>query len=51
MLQMHENSYLHLPVVDGEGGRILGVVNVVEVVKATIGARGSARYAKSPIGT
>lgn len=41
---MHENKYLHLPVVDeDQGGLVVGVVNVVELVQATVGSRGSSR--------
>lgn len=42
--QMHENRYLHLPVVDEDEGTVVGVVNVMEIVKATAGAKGSSRY-------
>lgn len=41
--QMHENKYLHLPVVDNESGTVVGVVNVMEIVQATAGAKGSSR--------
>lgn len=41
---MHENKYLHLPVVDEASGIVQGVVNVMEIVQATAGTRGSARY-------
>lgn len=45
--QMHENKYLHLPVVDEEEGTVVGVVNVMEIVQATAGDKGSSRYALS----
>ena len=41
---MHENKYLHLPVVDEDEGTVVGVVNVMEIVQATAGAKGSSRY-------
>ena len=44
-VQMHENKYLHLPVLDGEQHTVVGVVNVMEIVQATAGAKDSARYA------
>lgn len=40
---MHENKYLHLPVVDEDEGTVVGVVNVMEIVQATAGAKGSTR--------
>ena len=42
--QMHENKYLHLPVVDEGTGEVLGVVGVMEIIRATAGAKGSDRY-------
>lgn len=44
MQQMHDNKYLHLPVVDSDEGTVVGVVNVMEIVQAMAGARGSSRY-------
>ena len=41
---MHENKYLHLPVVDESDGTVLGVVSVMEIIQATAGDRGSSRY-------
>lgn len=41
---MHENKYLHLPVVDADAGMVVGVVNVMEILQATAGDKGSARY-------
>ena len=41
---MHENKYLHLPVVDEGTGEVLGVVGVMEIIRATAGAKGSDRY-------
>ena len=38
---MHDRRYLHLPVVDG-AGRVLGVVDVVEVMYATTAGGGDA---------
>lgn len=43
---MHENRYLHLPVVDVKASTVVGVVNVMEILQATAGHKGSARYAK-----
>lgn len=43
--KMHENKYLHLPVVDESSGTVLGVVSVMEIIQATAGDRGSSRYA------
>lgn len=40
---MHENKYLHLPVVDIDAGTVVGVVNVMEILQATAGDKGSAR--------
>lgn len=40
--QMHENKYLHLPVVDETNGNVLGVVSVMEIIQATAGEEGSA---------
>ncbi len=42
---MHENKYLHLPVVDLDQSTVVGVVNVMEILQATAGDRGSSRYA------
>ena len=42
---MHENKYLHLPVVDEDKAFVVGVVNVMEIVQATAGAKGSSRCA------
>lgn len=39
--QMHENKYLHLPVVDEDSGNVLGVVSVMEIIQATAGEEGS----------
>lgn len=41
--QMHENKYLHLPVVDENDGTVVGVVGVMEIIQATAGDRGSER--------
>lgn len=41
---MHENRYLHLPVVDVKASTVVGVVNVMEILQATAGDKGSARY-------
>lgn len=41
--QMHENKYLHLPVVDLDVGTVVGVVNVMEILRATAGDKGSSR--------
>lgn len=43
---MHENKYLHLPVVDLDVGTVLGVVNVMEILRATAGDKGSSRYVR-----
>lgn len=40
---MHENKYLHLPVVDEDSGEVIGVVNVMEIIQATAGDKGSER--------
>lgn len=40
--QMCENRYLHLPVVDDESGEVMGVVDVMEIIEATVGQEGSA---------
>lgn len=40
-VQMCENRYLHLPVVDERSGAVLGVVDVMEIVQATVGQEGS----------
>lgn len=39
--QMHQNKYLHLPVVDESTGTVSGVVNVMEIMQATAGEHGS----------
>lgn len=39
--QMHQNKYLHLPVVDESNGTVSGVVNVMEIMQATAGEQGS----------
>ncbi|CAN0160389.1 unnamed protein product, partial [Ectocarpus sp. 6 AP-2014] len=39
--EMHENKYLHLPVVDEDSGNVLGVVSVMEIIQATAGEEGS----------
>ena len=41
---MHENKYLHLPVVDESSGTVLGAVNVMEIIQATAGEQGSTGY-------
>ncbi|KAG5180370.1 myosin 29 [Tribonema minus] len=41
--QMHEQRYLHLPVVDANG-RVAGLVSVMEIIDATIGKEGSAAW-------
>lgn len=38
---MVENRYLHLPVVDDASGDIAGVVDVMEIIQATVGQEGS----------
>jgi len=43
VFQMHENKYLHLPVVEEDTGRVLGVVSVMEIIQATAGEKGSDR--------
>lgn len=40
---MHENKYLHLPVVEEDTGKVLGVVSVMEIIHATAGEKGSDR--------
>lgn len=47
--QMHENKYLHLPVVDVDASTVVGVVNVMEILQATAGDKGSARYYYTPM--
>ncbi|CAM9344846.1 unnamed protein product, partial [Hapterophycus canaliculatus] len=42
--EMHENRYLHLPVVDEDSGNVLGVVSVMEIIQATAGDKGSDRW-------
>lgn len=42
-IQMHENKYLHLPVLDQSTCTVLGVVSVMEIIQATAGDRGSTR--------
>ncbi|CAN0164528.1 unnamed protein product, partial [Chrysoparadoxa australica] len=37
--QMHECRYLHLPVVT-DGGRVVGLVDVMEIINATVGKEG-----------
>ena len=39
--QMDKKKYLHLPVVDNRA--VVGVVNVMEIVQAITGSKGSAR--------
>lgn len=39
---MCEKRYLHLPVVAEDTGQVLGVVDVMEIVQATVGQEGSA---------
>lgn len=39
--QMCENRYLHLPVVAEGSGEVLGVVDVMEIIQATVGQEGS----------
>ena len=39
---MCENRYLHLPVVDEDSGEVMGVVDVMEIIEATVGHEGSA---------
>ncbi|CAN0034127.1 unnamed protein product [Ectocarpus fasciculatus] len=41
---MCENRYLHLPVVDERSGAVLGVVDVMEIVQATVGQEGSSGW-------
>lgn len=40
---MHENRYLHLPVVEENSGNVLGVVSVMEIIQAVAGDKGSER--------
>lgn len=40
---MHENKYLHLPVLDERNGVVVGVVNVMEIIQAVAGNKGSER--------
>ncbi|CAM9490449.1 unnamed protein product, partial [Ectocarpus sp. 8 AP-2014] len=42
--EMHENKYLHLPVVDLDVGTVVGVVNVMEILRATAGDKGSSSW-------
>ena len=42
--RMHENKYLHLPVVDESSGTVLGAVNVMEIIQGTAGEQGSTGY-------
>ena len=42
--QMHDNKYLHLPVVDESSGNVVGVVGVMEIILATAGEQGSTGY-------
>eukprot|EP00953_Heterococcus_sp_UTEX-ZZ885_P010254 5988-Heterococcus_DN1.PRE.1 len=41
--QMHECKYLHLPVVDAKG-RVVGLVDVMEIINATVGQEGSSGW-------
>ena len=41
---MHDNKYLHLPVVDESSGNVVGVVGVMEIILATAGEQGSTGY-------
>ncbi len=41
--QMHDCRYLHLPVVN-EGGRVQGVVNVMEIIDSVVGEEGSSGW-------
>lgn len=43
---MHENKYLHLPVLNQATGQVVGVVNVMEIIQSTAGDNGSERYGK-----
>lgn len=38
---MCENRYLHMPVVDDSTGKVMGVVDVMDIVQATVGQEGS----------
>jgi CBS domain-containing protein len=42
--QMHECRYLHLPVVEPASGRVVGLVDVMEIINATVGQQGSAGW-------
>ena len=41
---MCENRYLHLPVVVEDTGEVLGVVDVMEIIQATVGQEGSSGW-------
>ncbi|CAM9964799.1 unnamed protein product, partial [Choristocarpus tenellus] len=41
--EMHENRYLHLPVVNATGG-VKGLVSVMDIVNAVAGTEGSSRW-------
>lgn len=41
---MHDNKYLHLPVVEESSGKVLGVVAVMEIILAIAGEEGSTGY-------
>lgn len=41
---MCQNGYLHMPVVDDATGRVVGVVDVMEIIEVTVGQEGSAGY-------
>lgn len=43
-VQMHDNKYLHLPVVEESSGKVLGVVAVMEIILAIAGEEGSTGY-------
>lgn len=45
---MHQNKYLHLPVIDESIGTVSGVVNVMEIMQATAGEEGSSGYVHQP---
>ena len=38
---MCENRYHHLPVVKKESGEVMGVVDVLEIIQATVGQKDS----------
>ena len=38
---MCENRYHHLPVMEEESGEVMGVVDVMEIIQATVGQEGS----------